>query len=179
MARAVRLSNGFLTDVTDGFSATTQNSKLAKLTTHKTMMFGSTQPESTENNWRSLLDKFAKENKMELAALSWGLWSENQNHEVTVGIDLKPQPHFVFCPRDAVEKLNSKVDNRLQEMIGLINNFKPEVEVLMIGIGQEQVKLIYFESQPTPPECFAQLGKDVNTLLDELEARLSETLAVL
>jgi hypothetical protein len=135
-----------------------------------------TQPSQPENEWRHRLDKFVKDHKVELAALSWGLWLENGNSQGTIGIDLQPTPHFVYCPSTAVENLNDKVDNRLQEILGLIKHHKPEVEVLMIGIGKDQVKLIYFEPETAPQESFEQLGKDVDTLIEELETKLGACL---
>ena len=138
------------------------------------MVFGSTQPETADNKWRRQLDVFVKENQKELAALAWGLWQENGSSQGTIGINLKPVPHFVYCPQDSIEKLNDNVDNRLQEILGLIKHHKPEIEVLMIAIGKDEVKLIYFESNPAPEECFNQVGKDINTLMDDLERGLSE-----
>ncbi|QSJ20027.1 hypothetical protein JYQ62_15715 [Nostoc sp. UHCC 0702] len=140
------------------------------------MMFGSTQPESADNKWRRQLDKFAKENQQELAALFWGLWLENGDSQGTIGIDLQPTPHFVYCPKEAIEKLNDQVENRLQEILGIVENHKPEVEVVMIGIGKGEIKLIQFAPQPTPPDCFQQVGKDVNDLLELLEQRMQEQL---
>ncbi|WP_413199012.1 hypothetical protein [Nostoc piscinale] len=142
------------------------------------MMFGSTQPETDDNKWRSQLDRFVKANQQELAALSWALWLENGDSQGTIGIDLQPTPHFVYCPQEAVEKLNENVENRLQEIIGIIAHHQPEVEVLMIGIGKGEVKLIQFASEPAPPECFAQIGKDVDGLLDLLEQRMSGEIVV-
>src|SRR5690349_5301060 len=104
------------------------------------MMFGSTQSESGDNKWRRQLDKFAKENQQELAALFWALWLENSDSQGTIGIDLQPTPHFVYCPKEAIEKLNDKVENRLQEILGIVENHKPEVEVVMIGIGKGEIK---------------------------------------
>ncbi|WP_026735725.1 beta-carboxysome assembly chaperone CcmS [Fischerella sp. PCC 9605] len=138
------------------------------------MMFGNTQPESPDNKWRRQLDQFVKAHQQELAALSWGLWLENEDRKGTIGIALQPKPHFVYCPKDAIEKLNSSVENRLQEVLGIVEHYQPEVEVVMIGIGKDQIKLIHFEPQPAPPTCFEQIGKDVDTLLDILEQRLGE-----
>ncbi|MDF2388187.1 hypothetical protein JMG10_42585 [Nostoc ellipsosporum NOK] len=140
------------------------------------MMFASTQPESGDNKWRRQLDKFAKENQQELAALFWGLWLENGDSQGTIGIDLQPTPHFVYCPKEAIEKLNDRVENRLQEILGIVENHKPEVEVVMIGIGKGEIKLIQFAPQPAPPDCFQQVGKDVNELLELLEQRMQEQL---
>ncbi|MFH7027602.1 MAG: hypothetical protein ACHBN1_19930 [Heteroscytonema crispum UTEX LB 1556] len=138
------------------------------------MMFGSTQPESGDNKWRSQLDRFVKANQQELAALSWGLWLENGDSQGTIGIDLQPTPHFVYCSKEAIETLNIKVENRLQEIVGIVEHHKPEVEVLMIGIGSGEIKLIQFEPEPPPPACFEQLARDVNALLELLEQRMSE-----
>ncbi|NDJ20234.1 hypothetical protein GS682_00935 [Nostoc sp. B(2019)] len=140
------------------------------------MMFASTQPESGDNKWRRQLDKFVKANQPELAALFWGLWLENSDSQGTIGIDLQPTPHFVYCPKEAIEKLNTKVENRLQEILGIVENHKPEVEVVMIGIGSGEIKLIQFAPEPAPPACFEQLGKDVDSLLELLEQRMNEQL---
>ena len=136
-------------------------------------MFSSTQPNSGEKNWRRQLDQFVKANQQELAALSWGLWLENGDSAGTLGIDLEPTPHFVYCPKEAIETLNSNVENQLQEVLGVVNAHKPEQEVLIIGIGSDQIKLIHFEPEPAPPACFEQVAADVNTLLERLEQRLS------
>jgi hypothetical protein len=140
------------------------------------MMFGTTQPESPENKWRRQLDQFIKTHQQELAALAWGLWLENSDSKGTIGIDLQPKPHFVYCPQEAVENLNHKVENRLQEILGIVAHYQPEMEVVMIAIAKDQIKLIHFEPQPAPPVCFEQVGKDVDSLLEMLEQRLSEQL---
>ncbi len=140
------------------------------------MMFNTNQTETAENKWRYQLDRFVKNYQQELAAVAWGLWLEDGNSQGTIGIDLQPQPHFVYCPQDAIENLNDKVDNRLQELLGIIENYKPESEVVMIAIGKGEVKLIYFEPETTPPNCFQQLGKEVDVLLDFLEIQMREQL---
>ncbi|WP_234300683.1 beta-carboxysome assembly chaperone CcmS [Sphaerospermopsis aphanizomenoides] len=137
-------------------------------------MFSSTKPDTGDNKWRRLLDKFVKKNQKELAALFWGLWLENGDSQGTIGIDLQPQPHFVYCPQVEVEKLNARVENRLQELLGIIDNNKPETEVLMIGIGKGEIKLIQFAPEPAPQVCFEEVGKDVDSLLELLEERMSE-----
>lgn len=127
------------------------------------------QPDLDEKSWQRQLDGFVEMNQKELAALAWGLhlqWGEQPD---TLGIDLKPTPHFVACPKSAIEQLNKNVKNRLQEILGIVDGYQPEKEVLMIGIGSDHVKLIYFESEPSPPDCFEQVGKDVDTLLKQLE----------
>ncbi|HLP89334.1 MAG TPA: hypothetical protein VK184_12175 [Nostocaceae cyanobacterium] len=137
-------------------------------------MFSSTQPETEDNKWRRQLDRFVKENQQELAALFWGLWLENGNIQGTIGIDLKPSPHFVYCPKVEVEKLNERVENRLQELLGIIDNNQPETEVVMIGIGKGEIKLIQFAPEPPPPACFQKLGKNVDSLLEILEQKMGE-----
>lgn len=138
------------------------------------MFFGSPQPNSTENNWRRQLDQFAKTYQQDLAALSWGLWLENGDSQGTLGIDLQPKPHFVYCPKSAIEALNDSVENKLQEILGIVDNHKPEQEVLIIGIGNEQIKLIHYEPEPAPPVCFEQSAVDVDTLIEQLEQRLNQ-----
>ncbi|HEY9652533.1 MAG TPA: hypothetical protein V6C95_17880 [Coleofasciculaceae cyanobacterium] len=139
------------------------------------IMFGRPQPERAEDRWKSQLDRFAKEHRKELAALSWGLVLERgEGNSDTLGIDLQPTPHFVYCPRTAIEQLNQNVENHLQEILGIIDGHKPEKEVLIIGIGNDQIKLIQFEPEPPPPDCFQQIGKDVDTLLGQLEQDLSQ-----
>jgi hypothetical protein len=139
-------------------------------------MFATPQPPSPANLWRRQLDAFVKENQQELAALSWALWLENGDSKGTIGINLQPTPHFVYCPKEAIENLNNQVENRLQEILGLIVHHKPEVEVLMLGIGKDELKLIYFEPEPAPPACFEQVSQDINTLMDLLEQRLNQQL---
>ncbi|HEY9634658.1 MAG TPA: hypothetical protein V6D14_14690 [Coleofasciculaceae cyanobacterium] len=139
-------------------------------------LFGSTQPERAEDQWKRQLDRFVKNNKQELAALSWGLFLERGESEETLGIDLEPTPHFVYCPRKAIEELNQNVENHLQEIVGIVEAHKPEQEVLIIGIGNDQIKLIQFEPELPPPACFEQVADNVDTLLNRLEQRLSEHL---
>lgn len=140
------------------------------------IMFGRPQPEKAEDKWKHQLDRFAKDNQQELAALAWGLSLERGESTDTVGIDLQPTPHFVYCPREAIEELNRNVENHLQEILGIVDAHNPEKEVLIIGIGNDQIKLIQFEPEPAPPACFEQVGKDVDTLLEQLEHRLCQHL---
>ncbi|MEB3826685.1 beta-carboxysome assembly chaperone CcmS [Phormidium sp. CCY1219] len=135
-------------------------------------LVGSNQPEKAEDQWRGQLADFAKANQEELAALSWGLWLENQHNDSVIGIDMSPRPHFVYCPKAAIAQLNGKVNNKLAEMIGVVENFNPETEVLLVGIGNGQVKVIEFEIDPPPPVCFERMGHDVQTLIERLENRL-------
>lgn len=141
-------------------------------------MFGlsSTQPNEGETNWRRQLDRFVKANQQELAALSWGLWLKNGDTQGSLGINLQPTPHFVYCPKEAIEALNRQVENQFQEILGIVDGHQPEKEVLIIGIGNDQIKLIQFAPEPPPPACFEQVASDVDTLLERLEQRLSEQL---
>ncbi|MEA5550225.1 hypothetical protein VB713_04380 [Anabaena cylindrica UHCC 0172] len=141
------------------------------------MMFGSNQPETEDSKWRRQLDRFVKANQQELAALFWGLHLENGDSQGTIGIDLQPKPHFVYCPQAEIEKLNDNVENWLQELIGIIDHNKPEIEVVMIGIGKGEIKLIQFAPEPTPKICFDQVGKDVDSLLELLEEKMSEQIS--
>lgn len=137
------------------------------------MLFGNPQPQG-EEGWRQQLNRFVQANQQELAALAWGLFLEKGESDDTLGIDLEPSPRFVFCPKAAIETLNSNVNNQIQEILGLIDGYKPEKEVLIVGIGSGQIKLIQFEPQPPPPECFEQLALDVDSLLERLEQSLSK-----
>lgn len=138
------------------------------------IMFGSNQSNSREDNWRRRLDQFVKENQQELAALSWGLWLENGDSQGSIGLNLHPKPQFVYCPKAAIETFNSNVEDQLREILGIVDNHQAEKEVLIIGIGNDQIKLIHFEPQPAPPVCFEQVAANVDTLLAQLEQRLHE-----
>ncbi|NET46559.1 hypothetical protein [Okeania sp. SIO2B3] len=131
-------------------------------------------PNKDKNNWQHQLDKFVKSHQKELAALAWGLHLEKGETDETIGIDLKETPKFVYCPKAAIETLNRNVDGKIQEILGLIDGYKPELEVLMIAIGDGQIKLVYFQPEISPPNCFEQLGQDVDTLLEILETGMTE-----
>lgn len=135
------------------------------------------QPNGENEAWKYRLDRFSDEYAHQLAALSWGLHLENPDHEETLGLDLHPTPHFVFCSREAIERLNRNTGNRLQETIGLINAHQPEKEVLIIAIGAGQIKLLYFEPDIAPPTCFEQSEQGTEEIARELEERLISILA--
>ncbi|NEO91899.1 MAG: hypothetical protein F6K56_17290 [Moorea sp. SIO3G5] len=139
-------------------------------------LFGTNQQDLAANHWQRQLDQFVKANQKELAALAWGLFLEKGESDETLGLDMKPKPHFVYCPRAAIETLNRQVNHQIQEILGVVDAHKPEQEVLIIGIGNGQLKLIQFEPELSPPECFEQVGKDVDQLLEELEKQMSETI---
>lgn len=136
--------------------------------------FGKTLPDDATNQWRYQLDQFVKANQSQLAALAWGFRQEWADTNNSLGIDLKPQPHFIRCTRDALEKLNQQVDNQLQEILGILDGYNPETEVVIITVGEGQVKLIHFEANPSPPECFNQFGTDMDGLIATLETELQQ-----
>ncbi|NEP04722.1 MAG: hypothetical protein F6K25_02820 [Okeania sp. SIO2G4] len=137
-------------------------------------IFNDNPPNDSKNNWQHQLNKFVRTNQKELAALAWGLHLEKGETDETIGIDLKETPKFVYCSKAAIERLNRNVDGKIQEILGLIDGYKPELEVLMIAIGDGQIKLVYFQPEISPPDCFEQLGQDVDTLLKLLETEMSE-----
>ena len=139
---------------------------------------GTTLPDDAANQWRFQLDEFAKANRPNLAALAWGFrqeWADTDNH---LGIDLEPQHHFVSCAKDAVEKLNQRVDSKLQEILGILDGYDPETEVAIIAIAKGQIKLIYFQPDPSPSECFVNAGSDLDSLILELETKLQKTVTL-
>lgn len=136
-------------------------------------IFDNVPSQRAEDQWRYQLDQFVKSHQQELAALAWGLFLERGDSDDVLGVDLKPKPHFVYCPREAIETLNRKVNNHIQEILGVVDAHQPEQEVLIIGIGNGQLKLIQFEPEPSPSACFEQVGENVDTLLERLEEQLA------
>lgn len=136
------------------------------------IQIGSIPPDDMANQWRYQLDQFVQNYQTELSALAWGLRLEWDNPEETLGIDLSPHPHFVCCQREAIEKLNNQVNNQIQEILGVLDGYNPEEEVVMIAIGEGQLKLINFQSDPSPPECLAQSDRDLDALIQHLETEL-------
>lgn len=138
---------------------------------------GTTPPDDTKNEWRYQLDQFVQENQQSLAALAWGLLQEwGDNSKDALGIDLIPKPHFVCCSRESIEKFNRKVNNQIQEILGVLDGYKPEEEVVIIVIGEGQIKLINFKPEPSPPVCFEQTKMDIDKLIILLEKLMSESL---
>ncbi len=129
---------------------------------------------SVQEKWRWQLDNFTNENKTKLSALAWGLQQEWQDENSILGIDLKPQPHFVSCNRESLEKLNQNTKGHLQEILGLIDGYESEIEVLIIAIGEGQVKLIHFKPDVPPPDSFEAENRDIDRLIQELETALGE-----
>lgn len=141
-------------------------------------MMSNTPAPVDENPWQSQLDRFVENHQQELAALSWGIHREGGNEDGTLGIDLKQTPRFVSCPRAAIETLNRNTQNKLQEILGIIDGYKPEEEVLMVGIGLNSLKLVYFQPELTPPECFERMNVDTDTLIRQLEEKMGGAIAI-
>ncbi len=140
---------------------------------------GNPQPQERRNSWQNLLDQFVQNHQQQLAAIAWSKFIEQKGKEDTydtLGIDLKPKPHFVSCPRSSLEALNRNVNHLLQEIIGIVDGHKPEQEVVIIAIGEDQIKLINFAPQSPPPECFAQMDQEIELLMRQLEESLAQHL---
>ncbi|MGB3532749.1 MAG: hypothetical protein WBA13_04435 [Microcoleaceae cyanobacterium] len=133
--------------------------------------------ESNPKDWQKL-DEFVVENKELFAALAWSFSQERADSGEFLGIELQPIPRFVACSQEALEIFNQNADNRLREMLGILDGYKPEEEVLFIAIESDRVRLVFFTPEPTPPQHFAQIGKDLYTLLDELEDKLVKEMGI-
>ncbi|MBE9169691.1 hypothetical protein IQ238_19910 [Pleurocapsales cyanobacterium LEGE 06147] len=142
------------------------------------MRLGSNQLNTGKEKWRSQLDRFVRENEKQLAALAWGLQQEWGDLDNTLGIDLKPKPHFVACSREAIEELNRNTNGQIQEILGLIDGYKLEQEVSIVVIGDGQIKLIHFQPEPSPPACFQEVTEDIDTLISILEERLVQSVSL-
>ncbi len=137
------------------------------------MQFGSSQKNIPEEKWRWQLDNFVDAHEQKLAALAWGLQQEWGELDNILGIDLKPQPHFVACNKESLEKLNKNTKGHLQEILGLIDGYQREQEVLILVIGEGQVKLLHFQPQTNPPQCFLSENQDIDGLITFLESALA------
>jgi hypothetical protein len=136
--------------------------------------FGDHRPEIAAQKWRSQLDLFVKDYEQQLAALAWGLKQEWGECDDILGIDLQPTPHFVACSQDSLEKLNQNTKGIVQEILGIVDNYDSTVEVVIVGIGAGQLKLINFQPKLTPAECFMDMNTDLDGLISSLEAALVE-----
>lgn len=138
--------------------------------------FGNPQAPIKQEPWKIKLDQFSQKYQQQLAALAWGTYLEQREQEKPeiLGIKLKPTPKFVYCPREALEKLNRQVNGLLQELLGIVDGYKPEQEVVIIVIGEGQIKLINFAPEPNPPVCFEQITENTYTLQNQLEQSLEE-----
>ena len=135
---------------------------------------GNNRPEIARQKWRSQLDLFVNEREQQLAALAWGLKQEWGESNDVLGIDLKPTPHFVACSIENLEKLNKNTKGQIQEILGIVDNYDPETEVVVVAIGEGQVKLINFQPKSTPPDCFASIDADIDELIATLEAEIAK-----
>lgn len=134
---------------------------------------GDNRPEIAEQKWRSQLDFFVDDFQQQLAALAWGLKQEWEDNDV-LGIDLQPTPHFVACSQQELLKLNRNTRGRLQEILGIVDGYDPAVEVVIIGIGDGQIKLINFQPEMTPADCLAATDGDLDGLISSLETSLAD-----
>ena len=133
---------------------------------------GNNRPEIAEQKWRSQLDHFVDDYEQQLAALAWGLqqeWGENKD---VLGIDLVPTPHFVACSQESLEKLNRNTRGQLQEILGIVDGYDQAKEIVIVVIGKGQVKLINFQPETPPSECFAATDGDIDQLIASLELAL-------
>lgn len=136
--------------------------------------FGDHRPEIAEQKWRSQLDLFVRDYEHQLAALAWGLRQEWGTSNDILGIDLQPNPHFVACSQDSLEKLNQNTKGIVQEILGIVDHYDPALDVVIVGIGQGQIKLINFQPKTSPAECFAATTQDLDKLISILETALAE-----
>ncbi|BAW95772.1 hypothetical protein NIES970_06850 [[Synechococcus] sp. NIES-970] len=128
--------------------------------------------------WRSQVDWFVQDYRPQLTALAWGLQQEWDNDGTILGIDLKPKPHFVPCSFEMLQMLNRRVGGRLQEILGIIEGADFDKEVVILCLGEGQVKLIYFEAEPNPVDCFQTHGADLDQLITALEAVMAESISL-
>lgn len=135
---------------------------------------GNNRPEIAAQKWRSQLDLFVNEYEIQLAALTWGLQQEWDDLETILGIDLQPTPHFVACAKTDIEKLNKNTRGQIQEILGIIDGYNRETEIVIMAIGEGQVKLINFQPPQPPPDCFNSTTKDIDSLLKILETALGQ-----
>lgn len=138
---------------------------------------GDNRAEIARQKWRSQLDLFVTDNESQLAALAWGLKQEWGDSNDVLGIDLQPTPHFVACSPESLEKLNKNTRGQIQEILGIVDGYDHQTEVVMIAIGEGQIKLINFQPETTPPECFAATDGDLDKLIDTLETNIAKYVA--
>ncbi len=143
------------------------------------IMFGFGRPPSPspDQQWMQTLDIFVRAQQREFAALTWALAQEQADPPETLGIDLRPTPHLIACPKPALESLNRKVGGQLRELLGVIDGYQPERELLLLGIGEGQIKAIVLEPDLPPPDCLAQFDGDVAAVRAAIEPQLATILA--
>ncbi len=135
---------------------------------------GGNRAEIAQQKWRSQLDHFVDRHEIQLAALVWGLQQEWDDTDTILGIDLQPQPHFVACAKEDLEKLNQNTRGQIQEILGIIDGYQRETEIVIIAIAEGQVKLINSQPATPPPDCFTATPEDLDTLIESLEKALKE-----
>lgn len=131
-------------------------------------------PEIAQQKWRSQLDSFVIDYELQLAALAWGLKQEWKDSNDVLGIDLQPTPHFVACSPESLETLNKKTRGQLQEILGIVDGYNPETEVVIVAIGAGQIKLINFQPETSPPDCWKTTDGDLDSLITTLEVALTQ-----
>ena len=131
-------------------------------------------PDDRANQWRFQLDDFVKVHQRSLAALAWGLQTEWQDEQAFLGIDLLPYPHFIRYHYPDLEALNRKVQNQIQEVLGVIAGYDRQREVAILAIASGQVKLLFFEPELAPVDCFEENNGEIDRLIAELEAALGQ-----
>lgn len=122
--------------------------------------------------WKQQFEQFGQDYQKELAAIAWGLRQEWGDTQDTLGIDLYPTPHFVCCSHEAIARLNQQVDQKIQEILGIIENYNPQEEVVILVIGKIHLKLIHFQPDPFPPQCLADHELTLDQLIQILEQKL-------
>jgi hypothetical protein len=130
------------------------------------------------NQWRFQLNRFVQDYQVALAAIAWGLQQEWQDADAILGIDLLPQAHFICASRSQLEILNQKVDNQVQEILGILDGYDPQTEVTILAIGPGQLKLLFFKPNSPPQACFEQETRTLDTLITELEEILQKILSI-
>lgn len=141
-------------------------------------MFNAPQPRRQER-WQWELDRFVDQYRIPLAALAWSLGREWGDRQRTLGIDLRPQPHFVPCDRPSLDRLNEAVQGQIQEILGIVDGYDPDREVTVLVIGPGQVKLIHYQPPQTPPECAQAWQGSLDALIAHLETALGEMISPL
>jgi len=130
-------------------------------------------------DWRYRLNEYTRLNQRELAALAWGLWVDQGDDGVIIGVDLHPAPHFFSCSREVIRTLNNQVEHQLKSALAVVESHNPSLEVLVLGINQGsdyQFQFIQFQPDPAPPLCFEQLTEPLSNLISQLEAGLAQHL---
>lgn len=140
--------------------------------------FGSPAPKPELEPWHKNIDRFTQAHGQELGAIAWLFHQEWQDeppeNRKVLGIDLKPQGHFVACNYGDLLALNRQVQGHLQEALGIIDGAKPEEEAVIMAIGNGQMKLLNFQPPAPPPDCAIALGLDFDQLVEQLEAKMKE-----